>query len=58
MGRLRAFAVLANLAFIAYGAHAGLGPLLALHCVLLPINLLRLASVWHAASRPARRSPS
>lgn len=57
MARLRGFAVLANLAFIAYGASAALWPVLALHCLLLPINLLRLAKVWGPASRASRAAP-
>ena len=40
--RLRACAVAANLAFIAYGAMAHLPPVLILHLVLLPINTVRL----------------
>lgn len=39
---LRLFALTANAAFIAYGASAGLWPVLALHSALLPINLMRL----------------
>lgn len=42
MVRLRTLAVLANLAFIAYGAGAALWPVLALHLALLPVNLRRL----------------
>ncbi|MGF1552223.1 MAG: hypothetical protein ACFBWO_06950 [Paracoccaceae bacterium] len=40
--RLRRFAIGSNLLFIAYGASAGLWPILALHAVLLPINLAQL----------------
>lgn len=39
---LRLCALSANAAFIAYGASASLWPVLALHAVLLPINLIRL----------------
>jgi putative transposase len=39
---LRMLAVLANLAFMAYGAIAGLVPVLVLHMVLLPLNVRRL----------------
>lgn len=39
---LRLCALAANAAFIAYGASAGLWPVLALHTALLPINLMRL----------------
>jgi hypothetical protein len=49
MRRLRATAILSNLAFIAYGLLFGLLPVLLLHLVLLPLNLFRLAQ----GSRPA-----
>lgn len=39
---LRALALAASLAFIGYGAAAGLMPVLVLHLVLLPINAKRL----------------
>jgi len=38
---MRPLAVCTNVAFIAYGLSAGLAPVLALHSLLLPINLLR-----------------
>ena len=40
--RLRCSALAANGAFIAYGLTGGLWPVLALHFVLVPINVLRL----------------
>lgn len=40
---LRPLAVATNLAFVGYGAAAGLMPVLALHLLLLPINLWRWA---------------
>ncbi len=43
MVALRWLAIASNLAFIAYGALAGLGPVLLLHLLLLPVNALRLA---------------
>ena len=43
--RLRTVAVLTNIAFIAYGTAAWLAPVLCLHIVLLPVNLLRLREV-------------
>jgi hypothetical protein len=43
MVALRWMAITSNLAFIAYGALADLGPVLVLHLLLLPVNLLRLA---------------
>lgn len=42
MRRLRATAVLSNIAFIGYGALNGLLPVLLLHLVLLPLNMRRL----------------
>jgi len=40
---LRILAIFSNLAFIAYGYEASLLPILLLHLVLLPVNLVRLA---------------
>ncbi len=42
---LRSAAIAANVLFIAYGAMLGLVPILALHCLLLPLNLYRLAGL-------------
>lgn len=42
MAGLRAVAIASNLAFIAYGALAHLQPVLLLHLMLLPMNVLRL----------------
>ena len=42
---LRVAGVCANLCFIAYGANAGILPVLVLHLVLLPFNLWRLAEL-------------
>lgn len=42
MVSLRFAAIAANLLFIAYGAALGLMPVFLLHCILLPLNLLRL----------------
>ena len=44
MGSLRAAAIAANLLFIAYGALLGLMPVLVLHCVLLPLNIVQLGA--------------
>jgi CRP/FNR family transcriptional regulator, cyclic AMP receptor protein len=52
MARLRLFAVMANIAFVAYGASVPLWPVVALHSVLLPINVLRLVR------QPPRFGPS
>jgi hypothetical protein len=63
MVALRWMAIASNLAFIAYGALAELGPVLVLHLLLLPINVLRLAggraSTFDTgvASRRDRRRP-
>lgn len=52
MFRLRAIALLSNVAFIAYGYTARLVPILVLHCILLVINSAALArligSAWAA----------
>jgi hypothetical protein len=47
---LRTFAVAANLAFIAYGWMSGLAPVLVLHLVLLPINVVRLVGALRASA--------
>jgi hypothetical protein len=61
MRRLRVLALLANAAFIAYGAMAMLMPVLVLHLILAPINLLRLWSLRRAAiplgAAPAQPAP-
>jgi len=56
MVSLRVVAIASNFAFIAYGALAGISPVLLLHVVLLPVNLLRLAESVRSALR--RRAPS
>lgn len=43
--RLRAVAIASNLAFVLYGALAGITPVLVLHLLLLPINIYRLVEV-------------
>jgi hypothetical protein len=42
---LRVVAILSNLAFISYGVLAWLPPVLGLHLLLLPINILRLREI-------------
>ncbi len=42
MGHLRMVAIASNVAFVVYGAVMGLTPILVLHSVLLPLNVLRL----------------
>jgi hypothetical protein len=44
---LRAAALCSNVCFLAYGLSLKLGPVVALHAALIPINLWRL---WQAAS--------
>jgi hypothetical protein len=69
MLRLRLLALSANVAFVAYGLAAGLLPVLALHLLLIPLNLLRLkqarrllrvaaAPVLAAASAPPGPPPA
>ena len=42
---MRALAIISNLLFIAYAAWADLSPVLALHALLLPLNIWRLREV-------------
>ena len=56
MVALRWVAIASNLAFIAYGALAGVGPVLALHVMLLPVNVLRLVESLRATHAPDTRS--
>jgi hypothetical protein len=51
MVALRCMAIASNVAFIAYGGLANLGPVLVLHLLLLPINTLHLM-VWRAPALP------
>jgi hypothetical protein len=48
MRLLRTIAIFSNLAFIAYGTIEWLPPVLFLHLVLLPLNIVRLAEVVRA----------
>jgi hypothetical protein len=50
MNRLRAFAIMANVCFIGFGVLQAVWPVLALHAILLPLNLVR----WHQATQRAR----
>jgi hypothetical protein len=52
MRRLRLIGILSNVAFIGYGALCWLPPVLCLHLVLLPVNVVRLMEL-HRASAPA-----
>ena len=53
--RMRLLAVATNVAFVGYGLAASLAPVLALHLLLLPINLWRCGQVLGASARPAAR---
>jgi hypothetical protein len=55
MLRMRVLAIGANLCFIGYGAMGQFMPVLALHLVLLPINLLRLRTLLGPSACPADR---
>lgn len=50
MVALRCMAIASNLAFITYGGLADLGPVLVLHLLLLPVNVLRLTVLRASAS--------
>jgi hypothetical protein len=56
MRRLRTTAIFSNLAFIAYGAFFELAPVLGLHLILLPLNIVRL--VQEARRAPVAETPS
>jgi hypothetical protein len=45
MRRLRLIGILSNVAFIGYGALCWLPPVLCLHLVLLPVNVVRLVEL-------------
>ena len=53
---LRVLAIASNLAFIAYGYCAGLWPILCLHTLMLPLNLVRLREALATVS--SRSNPS
>jgi CRP/FNR family transcriptional regulator, cyclic AMP receptor protein len=52
MVALRCMAIASNLAFIAYGALADVGPVLLLHLLLLPVNVQRLVA-WRSSTQAA-----
>lgn len=58
---MRPLAVCTNLAFMAYAITTGLPPVLALHAVLMPINVLRAWQAWRGradgSGRPLRDTP-
>jgi hypothetical protein len=51
MVSLRVVAIASNIAFISYGALAEISPVLLLHVVLLPVNVLRLSESVRSALR-------
>lgn len=58
MVSLRSLAIGSNLAFIAYGLLAGLWPILLLHLIVLPLNLIRLREALGEALPFRIRRPS
>jgi CRP/FNR family transcriptional regulator, cyclic AMP receptor protein len=56
MRALRCMAIASNLAFIAYGALADVGPVLLLHLLLLPVNVQRLVA-WRSSMQAAGTQP-
>jgi CRP/FNR family transcriptional regulator, cyclic AMP receptor protein len=55
MAPLRVTGIAANICFIVYGTAAGLAPVVGLHLLLLPCNLIRLAEI-RREQRHARRA--
>jgi hypothetical protein len=49
---LRLVALASNVAFIVYGASAGIGPVLLLHALLLPVNAWRLKQAVDSPMEP------
>jgi hypothetical protein len=52
---LRILGILSNLAFICYGIIDTITPVLCLHAILLPLNIVRLAQILACAERPQIR---
>lgn len=57
MHRLRLMAICANLAFVAYGAGAGLMPVLVLHLLLAPVNAWRLLELHQRRDEARQERP-
>lgn len=53
---LRSVAIASNVAFAGYGLMAGAVPILVLHCVLLPLNVMRLMQMRALVRRVKRAS--
>jgi ABC-type glycerol-3-phosphate transport system permease component len=58
MVSLRLVAISSNLAFVWYGALAHLWPILALHLIMLPLNVWRLRGALNDRQRQPRAPPS
>jgi hypothetical protein len=52
MVSLRALAIASNLAFIAYALAAHLWPILTLHSIMLPLNVIRLREAFASLGPP------
>jgi hypothetical protein len=52
MVSLRALAISSNVAFITYGLAAHLWPILILHAIMLPLNLVRLRDALASPGQP------
>jgi hypothetical protein len=55
---LRMTAIASNVAFISYGVIADMRPILILHCILLPVNVVRLVQIGHDAGWRVGQKPS
>ena len=58
MRLLRTIAIASNVAFIVYGALGWLAPILCLHLMLLPLNVVRLRELQSAPNGANGRSPA
>jgi CRP/FNR family transcriptional regulator, cyclic AMP receptor protein len=54
MAPLRAAALCSNVCFLAYGLSLKLGPVVALHAALIPINVWRLSQALSCRKEPYR----
>jgi len=52
MFSLRVAAILSNIAFLVYGLSLGLGPVVVLHGILLPLNIWRLRHLRRCRGAP------
>ena len=58
MVALRVVAIASNVAFIAYSGLADIGPVLLLHALLLPVNVVRLLELRAALGQHLDAAPS